>query len=319
MRSHYATNDRVSATALDAADGTVAYVQAKNARFITELKAFIRFPSISAQPEHAGEVKRCAVWLADHVRRIGMERVTVVPTARHPIVYGEWCRAPGRPTVLIYGHYDVQPVDPLSEWRSPPFEPIVRGNALYGRGASDDKGQLFVHVKALEALLQTSGELPVNVKCLFEGEEEIGSPNLAAFLDRYRDALAADVAVLSDTRMLAPHRPAITYGLRGALGLELEVRGAGRDLHAGNFGGAVRNPLQTLCEIIARLHDGEGRVAIPGFYYRVKPATAAERACLAEAAPSDDELLKAAAAEQGWGRTWFQPLRTHRDTAGVDD
>src|SRR5574338_105260 len=153
---------------------SLTYCRTHKGRFLTELKTFIRFASISAQPEHAEDVQRCAAWLADHLRRIGLAQVTIIPTRRHPVVYAEWCHAPGRPTVLIYGHYDVQPVDPLSEWRSPPFEPIRRGNDLYGRGASDDKGQLFAHVKALEALLQTRGTLPLNVKCLFEGEEEIG-------------------------------------------------------------------------------------------------------------------------------------------------
>src|SRR5262249_12210848 len=158
-------------------------------------------------------------------RRCGMRRVAVVPTPRHPIVYAEWRHAPGRPTVLIYGHYDVQPVDPLNAWQTPPFEPAVRGQSLYGRGASDDKGQLFCHIAALESYLQTTGRLPTNVVCVFEGEEEIGSLHLAAFLEQHRRALAADVAVVSDTRFLAPGRPAITYALRGGLGLEIEVRG----------------------------------------------------------------------------------------------
>jgi acetylornithine deacetylase/succinyl-diaminopimelate desuccinylase-like protein len=202
----------------------LAYARSNRPRFLRELIEFVGIPSVSVQPQHAGDVRRCAGWLAEHLRRIGMERVIVAPTGRHPIVCAEWRRAPGRPTVLIYGHYDVQPAEPLHEWRTPPFEPVVRGENLYGRGVSDDKGQLFAHLKALEAYLQTAHALPVNVVCLFEGEEEIGSPNLAAFLARNRRFFAADVAVVSDTRFLAPGRPAITYALRGGLALELELR-----------------------------------------------------------------------------------------------
>src|SRR3712207_2703826 len=209
------------------------YAETHRARFVATLTRFVQMPSISAQPERAADVRRCASWLADHLRRIGLAHVEVIPTRRHPIVYAAWRRAVGCPTVLIYGHYDVQPADPLDAWRSPPFEPIVRGSDLYGRGASDDKGQLFAHVKALEAYLATQGVLPVNVVCLFEGEEEIGSPNLRAFLVRHRDGLAADVAVISDTRIPAPDRPALTYALRGSLSMELDVRGPEQDLHSG--------------------------------------------------------------------------------------
>ena len=235
-------------------------------RFVAELQTFIRFPTVSAQPERAGDLKRCAKWLANHLRRIGLENVRAISTpSGHPIVYADWLHAPGLPIVLIYGHYDVQPPDPLNEWHSPPFEPEVRGKDLYGRGASDDKGQLFAHIKALEAYLTTERRLPVNVRCIFEGEEEIGSKNLHAFLERNKEALTADLAVMSDTRMLAPDRPALTYAMRGALSLELEVIGPAQDLHSGTFGGAIHNPLQALCEIVASLHDDEGRVTIAGF------------------------------------------------------
>jgi acetylornithine deacetylase/succinyl-diaminopimelate desuccinylase-like protein len=232
--------------------------------------------------------------------------------------------APGRPTVLIYGHYDVQPADPLSEWRSPPFEPVTRGDNLYGRGASDDKGQLFAHVKALEAYLRTMGHLPVNVKCLFEGEEEIGSPSMAAFLRRHRDRLAADVAVLSDTRMLGPDRPAITYLLRGMLSLELEVYGPEQDLHSGTFGGAIHNPLQALCEILAGLHDIDGRVAIAGFYDRVQLWSRQERAAMARVGPTDAAILRDARTRVAWGergymlyeRTTIRPALTINGISG---
>jgi acetylornithine deacetylase/succinyl-diaminopimelate desuccinylase-like protein len=277
------------------------YAQDNRRRFLTELKEFIRFPSVSAQPVHAPDVRRCGEWLAKHTKRIGLERVAVIPTSRHPIVHGEWKRATGRPTVLIYGHFDVQPADPLHKWRSPPFEPQVRGNNLYGRGACDDKGQLFVHLKAIESFLRTTRRLPVNVLCLFEGEEEIGSPNLNALLERNAEALRADVAVVSDTRMLGPHRPAINYAERGALSVEMEVTGPRFDLHSGNFGGAIHNPLQVLCEILSQLHDHAGHVTIPGFYDRVLPATKQERAYMARAGPSVAEILRDAQAEEAWG------------------
>ncbi|GIK43717.1 MAG: hypothetical protein BroJett011_75500 [Chloroflexota bacterium] len=277
------------------------YTRICQLRFIRELKDFVRFPSVSAQPQQAGEVRRCADWLAGRLRRIGLDQVQVIPTARHPLVTAEWRHAPGRPTVLIYGHYDVQPADPLTEWRIPPFEPVVRDNKLYGRGASDDKGQLFCHVKALEAYLRTTGRLPVNLICLFEGEEEIGSSNLAPFIAHHRAALAADVAVISDTSIPAPNRPALTYGLRGALALELEVRGPRHDLHSGTFGGAIHNPIQVLCEIIAGLHDAHGRVAIPGFYDQVRRVEPAERERLARAGPADAHILRESGAAAGWG------------------
>ena len=289
-----------------------------------ELQDFVRFPSVSAQPRHAGDVKGCAAWLADHLRRIGLEHIRVIPTPRHPIVYADWVLSPGKPTVLIYGHYDVQPADPLREWRSPPFEPVVRGQSLYGRGACDDKGQMFAHVKAIEIHLRTRSLLPVNVKCLFEGEEEIGSPNLIPFLKRHRRALAADVVVMSDSPMADADRPAITYAVRGGLGLELTVRGPRRDLHSGLFGGAVRNPLQALCEIIASLHDRRGRVAIPGFYDQVRLWPPEERATMARNGPSDATVLRDAGAAQGWGeegytlheRTTIRPALTINGLVG---
>jgi len=281
------------------------YAQARLPRFVAELEEFIRFPTVSAQPKHADDMKRCAEWLARHLNRIGLEHVKIISTRRPPLLYADWQHAPHHPTVLIYGHYDVQPPDPLHEWRSPPFEPTIRGNDLYGRGASDDKGQLFTHVKALEAYLHTTGELPVNVKCLFEGEEEIGSPNLPSFLASNKDRLAADVAVLSDMRMLAPDRPAITYALRGALSIDLKITGAEQDLHSGTFGGAVHNPLQALCEIIGKLHDAEGRVTIPSFYNSVREWSEKERASMAYTGPTDREILRDAQAVQGWGERGY--------------
>lgn len=279
----------------------LAYAKSRRPRFIAELKDFIRFPTVSAQPRHAEDVRKCAAWLASRLRRIGMQHAKVIPTKGHPLVFAEWRRAPGKPTVLIYGHYDVQPADPLNEWRSPPFHPVVRGQDIYGRGACDDKGQMFTHVKALESYLQSSGKLPVNVKCLIEGEEEIGSPNLTSILANNKHALSADVAVMSDMPMLAPRRPALTYSMRGGLSLELEVRGPQRDLHSGIYGGAVHNPLQALSEIIARLHDSEGRIDIPGFYDNVRGWDETEREYMACVGPRDQQILRDAGVHQGWG------------------
>ena len=283
----------------------LAFAGANRPRFVEELRAFIRFPSVSAQPNHAGDVKRCATWLARHLSEIGLQRVNVIPTKGHPLVYGEWLRRPGRPTVLIYGHYDVQPAEPLGEWRIPPFEPTVVGDNIFGRGSADDKGQLFTHVKAIECFLRAAGELPVNVGCLFEGEEEIGSPNFDSFLRRHSKAFAADAAVMSDMPILGPDRPAITYSMRGALSVELEVRGLRNDLHSGNFGGAVRNPLQVVCDVSAALLGADGRIQVPGFYDRVRECSPRERAYMRRYGPSDAEVLQNAGAERGWGERGF--------------
>ncbi len=278
-----------------------AYSRKHHGRFVAELGEFIRFPSISAQPQHKGDTQRCAAWLTDHLKKIGMERVAVIPTSGHPVVYAEHCHAAGKPMVLIYGHYDVQPAEPLSEWRSAPFEPVIRGDDLYGRGASDDKGQLFTHVKALEALLRGGQGLPVNIKCLFEGEEEIGSPSLPDFMIANRQLLAADCAVISDTQIPAAGQPAITYALRGSINFELEITGQKRELHSGVLGGAIHNPLQALCEMIAQLHDQAGRIAIPGFYDRVRRWDMKERAYMKRVGPSDEKILQDAGAAMGWG------------------
>lgn len=302
----------------------VAYAQAHRARFVRELQQFVQFPSVSTQPQHAPDVQRCAEWLARHLREIGMEHARVIATARHPIVYGAWRRAPSRPTVLIYGHYDVQPAEPLNAWRDPPFSATIRGDALYGRGASDDKGQLWAHLKAIEAWFRAAGKLPVNVVCVIDGEEEIGSPNLQRFLQSEPHIRTADVAVMSDTRFRAPGQPALIYALRGSLGLELEVRGPLRDLHSGSFGGAIHNPVQVLCEMIARLHEANGRITIPGFYDRVRPVDAAERRYLARHGPPNSAILREAGSERGWGergyslyeRTTIRPALTINGITG---
>jgi acetylornithine deacetylase/succinyl-diaminopimelate desuccinylase-like protein len=284
----------------------LAYARRYRQRFVAELKEFVRFPSVSNQPQHARDLRRCASWLAAHLRRIGLEHVRIVPTARHPIVYAAWQHARSRPTLLVYGHYDVQPPEPLQEWRTPPFQPVVKDNNLYGRGACDDKGQLFTHVKALESYLKTERTLPVNVKCIFEGEEELGgSPGLESFVGRNQSALHADAALMSDTRMLGPGRPALGYAQRGNIRFELEVCGPQRDLHSGNFGGAVHNPLQALCEIIASLHDSEGRVSVPDFYDEVREWDSKEREYMKRMGPKDWEILRDARVPKEWGEAGY--------------
>ena len=283
----------------------ITYARSHEETFVSELKEFLRFPSVSSQPKHAQDLKQCAEWLANHLLRIGMQRVKMIPTRGHPIVYAEWKRSASAPTILIYGHYDVLPGEPLSAWKTPPFVPTVIGNNLHSRGASDDKGQLFAHIKAIECYLKTEPALPVNVKCIFEGEEEIGSPHLTAFIVRNKRALKADAAVISDTRMLAPGRPAISYAQRGGLRAELEIKGPPQELHSGNFGGAIYNPLHAISEMIAQLHDTQGRVAIPGFYNDVRRWSPQERAYMARTGPSDKQILEEAKVGSGWGETGF--------------
>jgi acetylornithine deacetylase/succinyl-diaminopimelate desuccinylase-like protein len=283
----------------------LAFARAQRKKSLEELRQFIRFASVSAQPAYADVTAKCAAWLASHLHSVGLEQAQVILTSRHPIVCASWRHAPGSPTVLIYGHYDVQPVEPVAEWRSPPFDPVVRGDNIHGRGASDNKGQMFAHVKAIESFLKTAGALPVNVICLFEGEEEIGSPSLASFLAANRNALTADCAVVSDMQIPGPDRPAITYALRGGLSVELEARGPKRELHSGVFGGAVRNPLQAICEMVARLQDRQGRISIPGFYDRVREWDARERAYMREVGPSDAQMLRDAGATMAWGEAGY--------------
>ncbi len=302
----------------------LTFARARRSKFVSELKEFLRFPSVSSQPERAGDVRKCASWLAQHLQGIGLERVRVIPTRGNPIVYASWEGTKNRPTLLIYGHYDVLPGEPLAQWNTPPFSPTVKGQDLHGRGASDDKGQLFCHVKALESYLRTARALPINVKCIFEGEEEVGSTHLLPFIAQNKNALRADAAVISDTKMLAPERPAISYAQRGGLRAEIEVRGPRQELHSGTFGGAVLNPVQALCEIIARLHDEQGRVTIPGFYDDVREWSEKERAYMARTGPSDEKILQDAKVEQGWGeagytlyeRTTIRPALTLNGIAG---
>jgi len=265
------------------------YARANRAAHLDALCDWVRIPSVSALPEHAADVHRAGEWAVDRLRELGLHRAEMVDTAGHPIVYAEWMGAQA-PTLLIYGHFDVQPVDPIDEWKRPPFEPRLEGDSLYGRGTSDDKGQAFAVLAALESYLKSSGRLPVNVKVLLEGEEEITSPHLPPFLRDHTVQLSADAILIADQDMLDPQHPVVMYGVRGNLYVEIEVRGPASDLHSGTFGGAVDNPFNVLVRLLASLQDGSSRrVLIPGFYDAVQPLSAAERALLAQA-PITDEV-----------------------------
>lgn len=259
-----------------------AYLAEHRDRHIAEFFDFLRIPSVSTDPEHKADVRRCAEFLVTRFAAMGFE-VEAVETPGHPIVYAEWLGAPeGAPTILYYGHYDVQPPDPLDLWKSPPFEPTVRDGAVFARGAADDKGQVWAHVVALEALMKVEGALPVNLKLVIEGEEESGSTNLDAFLEGQAERLAADVVVVSDTAMFDRDVPSICYGLRGLSYQQIDVYGPNRDLHSGVYGGGVANPLNVLCQMVAKLKDEDGRVLIPGFYDAVRELDSDERAEIAK-------------------------------------
>src|SRR5271156_1260658 len=248
----------------------VEFARSQQPRFLEELKSLLRIPSVSTLPEHKSDVRRAAESLAAELKRIGLENVRVIETTGHPLVYADWLHAEGKPTCLAYGHYDVQPPDPLDEWLSPPFEPAERDGNLYARGAVDDKGQMYIHVKALESLLATTGKLPLNVRVILEGEEEVGGESIAKFVREHPERLKADFALISDTEMFAPDLPTLCVGLRGMIYTEIEARGAKTDLHSGMYGGAAPNPFIALAQIIAQLKDSAGRILIPGFYDAVK-------------------------------------------------
>ncbi len=245
--------------------------------YIEELKELLRIPSISTQAENKDDIKRCAEFVAGKLRDAGMNRVEIIPTEGHPLVYGEWLGAPGKPTVLIYGHYDVQPVDPVELWDNQPFDPVVKDGKIFARGATDDKGQMFMHIKSVEAFFKTEGSLPLNVKFIIEGEEEIGSESLEAFIKNNTELLKCDAVMVSDTALYDEGIPTLTYGLRGLAYMEVEVTGPNRDLHSGTFGGGVGNPINVLAELISRLHDKQGRITVPHFYEDVLKLTKKER------------------------------------------
>ena len=285
-----------------------SFIDANTGRYLKELSELLAIPSVSTDPERVPEIKRCAEWLAGHMRGIGLQNVQIMPTQGHPVVYADWLGAPGKPTVLIYGHYDVQPPEPLELWTSPPFEATVRGDDLYARGASDDKGQTFIHMKAVEAYLATQGALPVNVKFLIEGEEEIGSEHLEGFVRDQAAMLKADLVLISDSSMFAKGVPSICYGLRGLAYMQVDLVGPNRDLHSGSYGGSVLNPIQALAEIISRLHDKNGRVTIPGFYDDVRRLSAKERAAYKKLPWSDAKYGRDLGIRRLYGEKGFTTL-----------
>src|SRR6201996_8733450 len=299
----------------------IEFARQNQPRFLNELKDLLRIPSISTLPEHSGDVRRAAETLAAEMLRIGLEKVRLIETevgkTRHPLVYGEWLHAVGKPTVLCYGHYDVQPPDPLDEWISPPFEPAERNGNIYARGAVDDKGQMYMHVKALEALFAANGgKLPLNVRVILEGEEEVGGESIAQFVREHPEQLKADFALVSDTEMFAPELPTLCVGLRGMIYTEIEARGAKSDLHSGMYGGAAPNPFVALAQIIAGLKDREGKILIPGFYDDVSAPSADELKAW-KALPFDEEEYRekemgasALVGEKGFStleRPWARP------------
>ncbi|MET3575707.1 dipeptidase [Bhargavaea ullalensis] len=291
------------------------YFEEHRDEHLAELKDFLSIPSISSLSEHKPDMKKAAEWLAGSMKAAGLENISIDDTPGHPVVYADWLHAEGQPTLLIYGHYDVQPVDPLHLWDSEPFQPEVRDNKLYARGASDDKGQVFMHVKAVEALFKTNGTLPVNVKFCIEGEEEIGSPHLPKYVEDHKDKLAADVIVISDTGMQGPGQPAVCYGLRGLAGIQIDVKGAKGDLHSGLYGGAVRNAIDALVELLASFKDKEGTITVDGFYENVRPASDEERAEYAKLGVDEEKEKKELGVKELFGepgysyteRTWIRP------------
>ena len=275
----------------------------------------MRIPSVSSLPEHKEDVARAGEWVATSVREAGLENVQILPTGGHPVVYGEWLRAPGKPTVLIYGHFDTQPVDPLNGWTHPPFAPVIEGDRVYARGASDDKGNMLAPILAVEALLKTEGKLPVNLKVLFEGQEEIGSPQLPSFIASNKDLLACDLVVSADGGQWESDQPNLLVGLRGICALQIDVRGPAHDLHSGGYGGAVQNPVHALVSLLASMRGPDGRILVEGFYDAVRPLADKDRDLIA-AVPYDEAEYKerldvdALFGEEGYTtleRTWARP------------
>ena len=280
------------------------YQEVNKDRFLDELLELLRIPSVSARTENKADMVACAEAVKAKLLAAGADSATIYLTPGHPIVYGEKITDPSKPTVLVYGHYDVQPADPLELWHSGPFEPIIKEGKIYARGACDDKGQFFMHVKALETM-NASGELPTNIKFLIEGEEEVGSPNLATFVHENTDLLKCDVILISDTAMISLDNPSIDVGVRGLTYIEVEVTGANRDLHSGVYGGAVANPLTILCQMIATLHDENNHVTIPGFYDDVQVATEEERQLMAEAPFDQTAYNEDLGIKEEWGEKGF--------------
>ncbi len=276
-------------------------------RFLSELLDLLRIPSVSADSKYKGDVARCAEAVKQHMLNAGCDTAEVCPTAGHPIVYGEKIIDPALPTVLVYGHYDVQPADPLELWHSGPFEPVIKDGKIYARGACDDKGQMFMHIKALEVMTKTNSQ-PCNIKVMIEGEEEVGSSNLGKFLEDNKERLKADVVLVSDTSMISMEHPSIESGLRGLAYMEVEVTGPNRDLHSGVYGGAVANPATILCKMIASMHDENNHIAIPGFYDKVQELTDAERTAINNAPFDLTEYNNELGVKAEWGEKGYTTL-----------
>lgn len=289
------------------------YLAQNQERFDSELLDFLRIPSISALPEHAKDVQQAAEWVADRLRKAGVENVEILPTGGHPVVYGDWLHAEDKPTILIYGHFDVQPVDPLHLWTNPPFEPTVDGDRIYARGATDDKGNMFVPILAVEAVLKSQGSLPVNLKFCFEGQEEIGSPELPVFLPKHKERFAADLAVSADAGQFSETEPEIMVGLRGICGIQIDVKGAKSDLHSGMVGGTIQNPLHALVQLLNTMHDQHGRITVDGFYDEVAELSDEERAAIARV-PFDEEVYLD---NLGLEQTFGEPGYTTRERAWI--
>ncbi|WP_445506375.1 dipeptidase [Niallia sp. 03190] len=293
----------------------ISYLTKNREDHLHELCQFLSIESISALPDYKQKVKETAEWTAEALKKSGMENVKVYETEGHPVVYGDYLHAVGKPTVLVYGHYDVQPVDPLHLWESPPFSPEIRDGKIFARGASDDKGPVFMHIKAVESILKTTGTLPVNIKFCIEGEEEIGSPHLPLFVEENKSLLSADVIVISDTTMLDKGKPTICYGLRGLCGLQINVKGPNGDLHSGLFGGAVQNPITALVHTISTFHNEDGEITVSGFYDKVASLTEEEKQAY-KALPIQDRQfidqtgVPALVGEKGFStleRIWVRP------------
>jgi acetylornithine deacetylase/succinyl-diaminopimelate desuccinylase-like protein len=286
----------------------LSFIEAHRERFLSELSELLGIPSVSSQSDRKPEMQRAAEWLKSHMTGIGLRNVRIMETAGHPVVYADWLGAPGKPTVLIYGHYDVQPEDPVDKWETPPFQATIRGDNLYARGAADDKGQIFIHLKAIEAFLKDGGNLPVNIKIIFEGEEEVGSEHLGAFVSANRELLKADVILISDSGMFKKGVPSVTYALRGLAYMEVEVTGPNGDLHSGSFGGSVHNPVQALAEMIASLHDKNGRITVKGMYDDVRPLSKAERDAFKKLPWNDKTYARSLGLKELYGEKGFSTL-----------
>lgn len=293
----------------------IQYTEARQAQYLSEYLEFLRIPSISALPEHTPDVHRAAEWVATRLTRAGMEHVAIMETGGHPVVYGDWLHAPAQPTILIYGHFDVQPVDPLDLWATPPFDPVVREDRVIARGASDSKGNMLAPIVALESMLQSEGRLPVQVKLCFEGQEEIGSPQISDFLAREKETFSSDLAISSDGGQWSAEVPSLTVSLRGVCGIQIDIQGPTRDLHSGSYGGAVQNPIHALTALVAGMHDADGRVTVEGFYDDVLPLSSRDRQDTAQV-PFDEEEYRqklgigSVYGEEGYStreRTWHRP------------